>query len=282
VFAVPTLTAVLVPLVAGSGFGLFPPGPSPLGFGWAIRVGEFSMPSTGLLWLGTVVDAGLALCPAALLAWRWRDRRSSPIASTALRAASIALCALVFVVYAHTRAQAEAAPLSTMDEVAVLIPLFALGLLVAPARHRWLWIVPALVLMTQGEVLAPFVEVGRWPHGSELRLLWPPLVAAGIGCAWPTLAKVLASAEGAPLRLAIAVNALNIADAVLTAVAIDAGEAAEANPVARVLGMPAKVVLVAAATVWLTKHRPRALIWPLLGLTAVFVWHLSGIALRSS
>lgn len=69
-----------------------------------------------------------------------------------------------------------------------------------------------------------------------------------------------------------ALNALNIADALLTTIALRAGVAVEANPVVRTIGMPGKVVLVAVAGWALYRLRPRALMVPIAALALVVLW----------
>jgi hypothetical protein len=83
------------------------------------------------------------------------------------------------------------------------------------------------------------------------------------------------------MTLLIILNALNIADAILTYVAIRREGAAEANPLIDVIGLPGKIALVALATWLLARLRPRALIWPALGLAAVLAWHVAGYLVSS-
>ena len=67
-------------------------------------------------------------------------------------------------------------------------------------------------------------------------------------------------------------NALNVADAWLTTVALQNGLAVEANPVVRAIGMPGKVALVAMAGWLLYSLRPRALVIPIVALSLVVAW----------
>ncbi|HEX2296348.1 MAG TPA: DUF5658 family protein, partial [Actinomycetota bacterium] len=60
----------------------------------------------------------------------------------------------------------------------------------------------------------------------------------------------------------VALNVLNLADALLTFVLTRAGVAVEANPLVEVLTLPGKVALVAVLSVVLWKLRPRALSIP--------------------
>lgn len=277
-FVVPLVCAVWIPAVVGTEADLFPPGPSPLGLGWAIRLGEYSPPSAGLLWLGTVIDSSLVLAPAAVFTWRTRRRPIEHTYPAALQLAAVAFSVLVFVLHVHTRVMGEAAPLSTPSEIARLAPFFVMGLL-AVRRPWWPWAVPLLALAGQAHFLVPMLHARQLPPIGDLQWLWQSVIAAGIGSAWPLTVRVLSAAPRRPVALALAVNALNIADAVLTVGAVRTGEAVEANPVVDALGMPFKILLVAACTVWLNRRRPNALVWPFLGLSGVFAWHLTGLAL---
>jgi hypothetical protein len=71
------------------------------------------------------------------------------------------------------------------------------------------------------------------------------------------------------LFLLAAVNILNLADAILTDLAIRAGLATELNPVASAIGTPGKVAVVGVASFLLYRIRPRALVWPTLALASV-------------
>ena len=71
-------------------------------------------------------------------------------------------------------------------------------------------------------------------------------------------------------------NILNVADAVLTWLVVEAGIAREANPVVRSIGAPGKVFLVGMAGFLLMRIRPRALWIPIGALGAAVLWTLGG------
>ena len=77
-----------------------------------------------------------------------------------------------------------------------------------------------------------------------------------------------------------ALNALNLADALLTTIALQTGVAVEGNPVVRAIGMPGKVVLVATAGWLINRLRPRALVVPVAALAATVLWTAANLALR--
>jgi hypothetical protein len=76
-----------------------------------------------------------------------------------------------------------------------------------------------------------------------------------------------------------ALNALNLADALLTTVALRTGVAVEGNPMVRAIGMPGKLVLVAAAGWLINRLKPRALIVPVAALGLTVAWTLVNLAL---
>ena len=73
--------------------------------------------------------------------------------------------------------------------------------------------------------------------------------------------------------------ALNLADALLTTVALRSGVAVEANPVVRAIGMPGKIVLVALAGWLISILRPRALIVPVAALAVTVAWTAANLLL---
>ena len=72
---------------------------------------------------------------------------------------------------------------------------------------------------------------------------------------------------------------LNLADVLLTWMLIRITGAVEANPIVRVIGLPAKLALVSLAALVVARVRPKALVWPVIVMLAVTVWHLGGLAL---
>ena len=84
------------------------------------------------------------------------------------------------------------------------------------------------------------------------------------------------------LVLLLAMNVLNLLDAVLTHLVTRAGIAVEANPLVEWLTLPGKVVFVAGLSVLLWKVRPRALAVPVAAYTAVVCYTIGGALLFSS
>jgi hypothetical protein len=85
-----------------------------------------------------------------------------------------------------------------------------------------------------------------------------------------------------PVFLLLAVNALNAADAILTDASVRYGLATELNPVASLLGIKGKLILVAVASYLLYRIRPRALVWPTLALAVVVVYIAIGLGVAAT
>ena len=83
------------------------------------------------------------------------------------------------------------------------------------------------------------------------------------------------------LALLVAMNVLNVLDAVLTYLVTRAGIAVEANPLVGWLTLPGKVVFVAALSFVLWKVRPRALAIPVAAYTAVVCYTIGGAVMFS-
>jgi hypothetical protein len=129
-----------------------------------------------------------------------------------------------------------------------------------------------------GHLLVDHVVV---PSSLQLRDTIPLALVVTVGSLRDMSVRLVGKLRDRTRRLLLAVNALNLLDAALTAVAIEKGSAQEANPMVRWMRLPAKIVVVAAASVLIARYRPRALIWPVLLLTGVLVWHISGLALHT-
>lgn len=76
--------------------------------------------------------------------------------------------------------------------------------------------------------------------------------------------------------LLVALNVLNLLDALLTYLVTRAGVAVEGNPVVDAMTLPGKVAFVAALSLLLWKVRPRALVVPVAGYALVVVYTIAG------
>jgi hypothetical protein len=72
------------------------------------------------------------------------------------------------------------------------------------------------------------------------------------------------------------INALNLLDALLTALLVTNGVASEANPVVTSIGWHGKFALVLAASLVLDRLRPRALAVPCVALSLVVCYSAVG------
>ncbi len=83
------------------------------------------------------------------------------------------------------------------------------------------------------------------------------------------------------LVLLLALNALNLLDALLTYVLTRAGIAREGNPFVDWMTLPGKVVFVGVLSLVLWRLRPRALVIPLVGYALVVCYTLAGALIFS-
>ena len=267
----PLAAFILTPLL------LPPPGagarlPGTLG-AWA---GPLASPSR--MWLGAATDAALVVAPliAARLTGRRRERAVPARPDSATLAALICSgVAIWLVLYFRDLVVGLGASRSDLPAVAALFLIAA----AAPVAGAGDTVMLAVVTVFLGSsVLHPILQ-GQLPSWSaDLVPALPEAAATVAGLCWrPLRAGIRRLQQHPPASVALAVNALNIADAVLTRFDLHHLHAIEANPVVRLIGWPVKLVVVAAATWYLHKMRPKALVWPLLALAGVIAWHLGGI-----
>ena len=81
------------------------------------------------------------------------------------------------------------------------------------------------------------------------------------------------------MSLLVAVNVLNVADALFTQFAINARQATELNPLVRSVGLPAKIAGVGLLSWLLYRKRPALLLIPAAALLVVLAYHLSGLVI---
>lgn len=267
----PLAAFILTPLLlppAGTGVRL----PDALG-AWA---GPLASPSR--IWLGAAADASLVLAP--LMASWLAGRSRSPAPSTRIDSATLAalICAgatIWLVLYFRDLVVGLGTSRTDLPAVAALF-LIAAAAPIAGAGD--IALLAVLTVFLGSSVLYPLLQ-GQLPSWSaDLVPALPEAVATLAGLCWrPLRAGIQRIPQYPPVSIALAVNALNIADIVLTRFDLHHLHAIEANPVVRLVGWPVKLVAVAAATWYLQKVRPRAMVWPLLALTGVVAWHLGGI-----
>ncbi len=286
-FFLPALIWWLTPafVVAPSAFGRVP---APIGQGWEPFVaGLMRSPHIArTLWLGGVVDLVLALAPAVLVVGVRTGRRGPASEAVARFEPPLlygAYGSALFVLWLAVTTQGfNGAVGDPWSGAPTTVALMTFGLLLGTSRDArpWLWTAVAVpVLIATGW----FNAIGG-PVGSVLGAIaasWPWVVITVIGLVPEPLAWLLDRARDRPLTLVIAINVLNVADAVLSSVEVDHLGAVESNPLIGAIGLPAKIALVAALTLALARWRPRALVWPALAMLCVLAWHVAGLALNA-
>jgi hypothetical protein len=172
-----------------------------------------------------------------------------------------------------------------------IVPIGVLGLALGVARPWWPWLqvlfagfAAGAIGWVMGWIFWPYPMPPGFTFWNDvpyiLGRVWPIALIGLIASAWQPLAWTIRKLQAGPFRLAIAVNVLNLVDALMTLLAVRSGGAYESNPVVRLVGLPAKVVLVGLLT-WLVYRRtPSALVWPFAALLLVAGYHVAGIVVN--
>jgi hypothetical protein len=294
VFWLPAVAYVLAPVILGWSDGncmTFSHVPAAVGIGWgpASSPGCFSDLAAG--WGPALMDLGLVLAPAGLLAFRphrpdlARQGDGLPAPTVEIRAATLAVGLFAGWALVWAWAASAAGPESWGQVARPVAPLLGFGMALGTFRLRWSWaLIVVPILLWTGWLALPLNSLHgfsswtsvwdqfRW----DLPYTWPYLAVPVVGAAWLPTARALARLRTAPVASLIAVNALNIADALLTRFALEREGAVESNPLVRLISLPGKVLLVAALSWALWRQRPKTLPWLVLAFLAVLVWHVAG------
>lgn len=254
-----------------------------VGSGWQLNDCSTYLSASGLG--GAVVDLSLLLAPVAglalLISSRAADRKGHPRSPWLLGLGSLGLCALVLWLAMWTGSQTAPAPYPWWMGAGTVVPLFLFGALLGSGDRRLIIALIFVPLLIQPLGWFPsHLSHGWFPSGWHGAQVLPPVAAAVLGAAWQPLAELLRRLQESRTVSWAVLNALNIADAVMTTLALRSQQATEANPVVRAIGLPLKVVLVAALSLFLAHIRPRALVWAILAMAGVLAWHLAGIVLN--
>ena len=248
-------------------------------FSWDVTYTTCAVPWFGHPWLGPTIDLVLVLVPGWIVARRVLPRRwPRPVDHAAIAAILTCSAAVVTAGWAMVVIQ------NSIDLRAVAA-VGLIGLVTGLPRPRWL-LFHVLLALALANAFAWLLDLVFWPDptyplSAALPYLlgdtWPIVAVGLIAAAWQPLAWLIKRLQERPFRLLIAVNVLNIADAVLTLLAVNAGGAYEANPFVRIAGLPVKVVFVAALTLLLYRRKPSSLVWPFAALLWVAGYHVAGI-----
>jgi len=275
-FVLPAASYVLIAVI-GSGYGHQP---QAVGTEWQLQCfREVCNPWFAHPWFGPLVDLALVLIPGWVIGARVQARRWPGLTDSAAIAALLVTTALV------AMAGWTIAVIESSVNLPAVVAVGALGIVIGTARPWWPWlhalfatlVVGSLVSMV-GSLLMPYpgFSVLEALHYEALAT-WPIVVIGLIASGRQPLAWVLRRWQERPLRLVIAVNLLNVVDAVMTTLAVRSGGAVEANPLVRFGGLPLKIVLVGVLTWLLYRRRPASLVWPAAALLWVACYHVSGI-----
>lgn len=245
---------------------------------YLIRSEPFSMGTGG--WasagLGVSTEAMLSLVPAAFLADRKVCRRTQREGAIWEEGASLALCVVGLVVLIWVRNTIDGTPIATSATVLLAESLVA-GLALSDCTI-WAFVGCLIVplMLTEGSAGGwSLIAPGTW-SGAQ----WYAGVAL-IGFSRRPLTRIIDALNSEPLFALFLLQALNIADAVLTSFGLHRRVVTEANPIARLIGMPAKIIVVGVAGWSLYRWRPRWLVVPVIALMAVLIYHVGGLVVNA-
>jgi hypothetical protein len=275
VFALPAAAYVLVTVLVGSHQ------PEPIGIEWRLECYSACSAQAwfGHPWFGPLIDLGLVLVPGWAVARSVRPRRW-PGRTDAATVAAILVAVSGVAIVGWT-----IAVIDSYIDLRTIVPIGALGLALGVARPWWPWLQVLFATYAAG-LIGLILDLLIWPDPNyplsfalphALKETWPIAAVGLIASAWQPLAWAIRKLQERPVRLVIAVNVLNLVDAVMTVMAVRSGGAYESNPVVRLVGLPAKVVLVGLLTWLLYRRKPSAMVWPFAALTLVAAYHVAGI-----
>lgn len=228
-------------------------------------------------WVGGIVDLVLVLLPGVL--WTARLERKAPRRApdpptvTGI-AAAVALVAVALRV---------SGALGTTPSAAPFLAAAAFGLLCGVDTARWPWAHILFAVVVGGTLLQGLQAMGlttlsRFGNSGTLSDVWILPTAALLGSLWEPIAAGLRLLRARPLMMFVVVNGLNVADAVLTRLAVGSGLATELNPLVRAGGLTLKIASVTVLSWIMLRRRPEALIWPIAALGSVVAYHVAGLA----
>lgn len=282
-FALPAAGYVLVTVLVGAHH------PEAIGTEWSLDCYSTALtcatPWFGHPWIGPLVDLALVLIPGWAVARsvrpRWWLGRTDAAA-----VAAILVSAGGVVIVGWTIAVTE-----SYVDLRTILPIGVLGLVLGVARPWWPWLQVLFAGFAAGAI-GWVMDWIFWPYPMPpgftfwddvpyiLGRVWPIALIGLIASTWQPLAWAIRKLQERPFQLAIAVNVLNLVDALMTLLAVRSGGAYESNPVVRLVGLPAKVVLVGLLTWLLYRRKSSALVWPFAALLLVAGYHVAGIVVN--
>ena len=273
-WCLPAALFALVPIVGA------PHAPQFIGTGWWALLDVMpGRPWYGMAVAASSTDLALVLVPAAAWLGSVPRRPRRRIGMTDLLA--VAVTAGVVAIVLRTSLVVS----NQLPGLAMVWAVCVFALLASTSRPWWPW-APVLVAgLVNGLVQDLVVQLGM-SHGRTIVALGITLgaqvaiaVCALVVSTWEPVSSAMRRSEESPVALLVAVNVLNVADALFTQFAVRAGQATELNPLIRSIGLPAKIVGVGLLSWLLYRRRPALLLIPAAALLIVLAYHVSGLVI---
>jgi len=246
--------------------------PQFVGQGWYALVGFGHVSLFVGYCLGAAVDTVLVLAPAGTWVGSVAPRPRRRVTFT--DAVAVAIIAGAVVVGLRAMEVVD----NSGPGAGVVWSVCIFALLASTSRPWWPWAPVAVALAVSGVFgsVSGYVGLGS-TVSSDAVTAAPVVLCAFFASCWEPLSSAMRRSEESPLALLVAVNVLNIADALFTQFAVRAGQATELNPLVRTIGLPAKILGVGLLSWLLYRKRPALLLIPAAALLVVLAYHVSGL-----
>lgn len=256
------------------------PGASPIGLEW--RTSCENCPWFAAEWFGPLLDVVLVSGPAF---WVARKKPSSsadslPSADLPNWVAAVSVGALLMLTFWAFSSYGDSV------EVGAFVSAGLIAIWIGEPSLRWAAASVATVLWLSGgvrEVAAMLMTNPQYGFpvgwGSYVQSAWPLATVMCVGAMRYPLRRAFLGIQQSPLAMLIAINVLNVVDAVATWLGVTSGNAVEVNPVVQTIGLPVKLALVFAASWAIFRKQPQSLLVPLAAMGLVAAYHCVGAVL---
>ena len=272
-WALPAILFAIIPM-AGAGHA-----PQFIGTGWYALLDTAYRSSFGISVAASCADLVMVLVPGAVWLGAVPRRARQRLGSTDILALAVVIVVIAIIVRTSLVVDNSVPGLGMLWSVCVF------ALLASTSRPWWPWAPLLMACLINGLVGNLWFLIGmsggrtilaiQTALGEQLAIALCALLAS----CWEPLSRAMRRSEESSMSLLVAVNVLNVADALFTQFAINARQATELNPLVRSVGLPAKIAGVGLLSWLLYRKRPALLLIPAAALLVVLAYHLSGLVI---